>query len=226
VGRRLTIGEARWPETPEFSAVAARWNRNVSTIMLGFVWEGYDLLCSEVLSEVDVTTADEQLERSITQLLVPRIRRQMSGNEPYFVDREVDEMETRHSPQAKPPCYDIAFVLTSNERIMWPLEAKVLRTDGDVARYVNEITTNFLTCRYGPFSREGAMLGYLLAGSPINAFTAIGQKVPCQLNAHPDFVPRYHKGSFHQRVVPADKSYPQFFTCHHLIMELSSHTIA
>lgn len=219
--RRLTIGEARWPETPEFSSVAARWNRDASTIMLRFVWRGYDLLCSEVFSEVDVALADEQLERSVTQYLVPRIRRDMSGYEPFYVDREVDEMETRHSPKAKPPCYDIAFVLTNNERIMWPLEAKVLRTDGDVGRYVNEITGNFLNCRYAPFSGEGAMLGYLLTGYPAKAFENIAIKTPCTLNDHQDFTSHNHKYSGHVRSVPVGKSYPVNFRCHHLIMPLN-----
>lgn len=219
--RRLTIGEARWPETPEFSTVATRWNRDASTIMLRFVWRGYDLLCSEVLSEVDVALADEQLERSVTQYLVPRIRRHMSGYEPFYVDREVEEMETRHSPKAKPPCYDIAFVLTNNERIMWPLEAKVLRTDGDVGRYVNEITGNFLTCRYAPFSGEGAMLGYLLAGAPAKAFENIAFKTPCTLKDHPDFFSHPHKTSDHIRSIPPGKHYPINFRCHHLIIPLT-----
>jgi len=220
VRRKLTIGEACWPETPEFSSVAACWNRNASTIMLGYVWKGYDLLCAEVLSKVDVALADEQLERSVTLYLVPRIRRHMSGYEPFHVEHEVDELETRFSPEAKPPCYDIAFILTSNERIMWPLEAKVLRTEGALAQYAKEINENFLSCRYAPFSREGAMLGYLLSGVPAKTFENIEIRVPCTLEDHQAFASHNHKTSEHIRVVPSGKSYPVTFCCHHLIMPL------
>jgi hypothetical protein len=224
VHRRLTIGEARWPETTEFSAIATCWNRNASTVMLGFVWGGYERLCLDVLLHIDVALADEQLERSITQILTPKIRDCMSGYEPFHIEQGVYEYETRVSASAQPPLYDLAFVLKANPRIMWPLEAKVLRTDGDVGRYVNEITGNFLTCRYAPFSREGAMLGYLLAGVPANTFEAIEKKVPCTLDDHPVFAVRNLKTSFHTRLVPLGKTYPNTFWCHHLIMELLSYT--
>lgn len=188
--------------------------------MLGFVWKGYDLLCSEVLSEVDVALADEQLERSITQILTPQIRDCMTGYEPFHIEQGVYEYETRVSASAQPPLYDLAYVLKSNPRIMWPMEAKVLRSDGDVGRYVNEITDNFLTCRYAPFSEEGAMLGYLLAGDPARTFKNIAIKTPCNLSKHPDFTSRYHTTSDHVRLVPTGKCYSPKFRCNHLIMSL------
>lgn len=220
--RRLTIGEARWPEAPEFSTVAACWNRNASTVMLGFVWRGYELLCTDVLCQIDAALADEQLERSITQFLTPKIRSCMTSFEPFDIEQGVYEYETRVSASAQPPLYDLAFVLKSNPRIMWPLEAKVLRIDGDVGRYMNEITGNFLTCRYAPFSGEGAMLGYLLAGDPARAFENIVIKAPCTLEDHPDFASHAHKISDHNRSVPAGKPYPINFRCHHLIMPLKT----
>jgi hypothetical protein len=85
VHRRLSIGEARWPETPEFSTVATLWSRNATTIMLGFVWKGYALLCSDVVFRIEATLADEQLERSITQFLTPKIRGCMSSFEPFDI---------------------------------------------------------------------------------------------------------------------------------------------
>lgn len=220
MNRRLTISEARWPDTPEFSTVATSWSRNASTIMLQFVWKGYTLLCSEVLCHIDATLVDEQLERSITQCLTPRIRGFMTGYEPFDIEQGVYENETRLSASAQPPLYDLAFVLQSNPRIMWPLEAKVLRTDGAVGQYAKEINENFLTGRYAPFSGEGAMLGYLLEGEPLVAFENIGIKVPCSLEDHPDFPALFHKTSSHERSVPAGKSYPKNFRCHHLIMPL------
>lgn len=218
--RRRTIGEERWPETPEFSTVAARWNRKASSIMLGFVWGGYERFCEDVLSQIDVSLSDEQLERSVTQLLTPKVRDCMTGYEPFHIEQGVYEYETRVSASAQPPLYDLAYVLRSNPRIMWPIEAKVLRSDGDVGRYVNEITDNFLTCRYAPFSGEGAMLGYLMAGDPASVFENITTKSPCLLNDHPDFGSRAHKTSSHVRSVPLGKPYPINFRCHHLIMPL------
>jgi hypothetical protein len=103
---------------------------------------------------------------------------------------------------------------------MWPLEAKVLRTDGAVGQYTREITENFLTCRYAPFSGDGAMLGYLLEGEPTRAFENIAIKTPCALEDHPDFYSHYHKISVHERSVPEGKDYPVNFSCHHLIMPL------
>ncbi|MHC5833845.1 MAG: hypothetical protein ACYT04_000000102060, partial [Nostoc sp.] len=85
-------------------------------------------------------------------------------DEPFDVQHEVYEFESRQSAKAQPPQYDIAFILRANDTIIWPLEAKVLISDGAVAEYIKEINGNFLTCRYAPFSSEGGMLGYLFFG--------------------------------------------------------------
>jgi hypothetical protein len=113
----------------------------------------------------------------------------------------------------------LAFVLNAEERIMWPLEAKVLETPKAVAAYVDDICQQFLTCRYAPFCGEGAMLGYLLSGTTTDTFANIEAKVPCKLEQHPKFPARAHKTSRHRRAVPAAKSYPIDFLCHHLLLE-------
>ncbi|HEY9875811.1 MAG TPA: hypothetical protein V6D12_20435, partial [Candidatus Obscuribacterales bacterium] len=100
-------------------------------------------------------------------------------------------------------------------------EAKILRSDGDVSKYINEITANFLKCRYAPFSSEAGMLGYLLKGLPNKAFTNIEAKVPCHLCDHPQFPNRDHKTSDHKRTVPSGKTYPADFRCHHLILKIA-----
>lgn len=102
---------------------------------------------------------------------------------------------------------------------MWPLEAKVLETDGEVSDYKKDVNNQFLTCRYAPFSSEGAMLGYLLRGSAENVFRNLGNKIPCSLTAHPDFENRPCKTSDHVRQVQAGKPYPSYFRCYHLILE-------
>jgi hypothetical protein len=176
------------------------------------------------MSLIDASKAEEDLERNITELLEPRIRVGMSGNEPFYVQHGPHERETRKGGKAQPPQYDIAFVLHENPRFMWPLEAKVLKSDseGSVTQYALDVNEEFLTCRYAPFSKEGAMLGYLFSGDPDEAFRSIEKKVPCTLTHHPDFPKRYHKTSDHLRTVPAGKEgeYPCEFRCQHLIMKM------
>lgn len=202
----------------DFVALAGRWCASHSVILLNFVWQGYDLLLAEFPAGIN----ENNLERSITQSLVSRIRRMMSGDEPFDIEHGFYEQETMQSPPAQPPEYDLAFVLRyPYERIMWPLEAKVLKTDGAVGEYVKGMNDKFLSCYYAPFSREGAMLGYLLSGTTESVFRNLEAKVPCALAAHPDFPNRPCKMSDHTRHVEAGKPYPSQFRCYHLILEFS-----
>jgi hypothetical protein len=198
----------------DFVVIAGKWCRDQSEIMLAFVWQGYDQMRRES-PRVD----GGDLERSITQLLEPRIHRQMSGDEPFYVQHGPYERETKEPPPAQPPQYDLAFILREDERIMWPLEAKVLETAGAVSEYVKDIREQFLKCRYAPFSSEGAMLGYLLSGRPSDAFLNISDKLPCRLEDHPSFRSRPQKLSNHYRNVPPAKAYAPVFRCHHLMLE-------
>lgn len=220
MGSRRTIGEARWPDVAEFATLAKAWRADAITQLLGFVWRAYDLLCREVLSEVDCTKADRDLERSISQYLEPRIREVMPRCLPYYVQHAPHEFETARNASAQSPVPDIGFVMRANARIMWALEAKTIRTDKAVGAYVEEIRKNFLKCRYAPFSSEGGMLGYLVAGDPLKAFASVARELPCELEDHPDFPERYHKTSRHQRTVPPGKRYPRGFRCHHMIFPL------
>lgn len=145
----------------------------------------------------------------------------MPADSPFYVQHGPHEFETAKSPPAQPPLPDVGFVLRANERIMFPLEAKTLRTDTAVDAYVTEIRENFLTCRYAPFSSEGGMLGYLVAGDPAEAFASIASRVLCKLTPHPDFPDRNHQTSAHVRTVPSGKDYPSEFRCHHLLLVLA-----
>lgn len=218
MARRGNIFNKRYPNTGDFVELAKKWNPDAIKILLNFVWEGYDLLVSEVLSQISCDGTEEQLERSITQALVLRISKGMTGFEHFQVQQEVYEFESYQ--KLRPPQYDIAFILIANDRIIWPLEAKVLKSDIDLAEYIEEINNNFMTCRYAPFSSQGGMLGYLFSGDSNKAFSNIATKVPCILNEHPDFPNRDHRTSDHQRIVPSEKSYPMDFRCHHLLFKV------
>jgi hypothetical protein len=221
MNRRNTIFNLRWPDVSDFAAIANDWQDDASTVISSFIWEAYELLRSEVLDQIDSIQNEVELERSITQLLEPRIHKVMTGFEPFIVQHGSYEYETRKAPPAQPPQYDIAFILNCNPRIMWPCEAKVLYTDGSVAEYINDIKNEFLTCRYAPFSSGGAMLGYLFSGSPENVFDNLEKKIPCKLIPLIPNSNRPQRYSDHKRQVKIGKSYPVHFRCQHLILQIS-----
>ncbi len=185
------VSSDSWPDhddsvPADFVALAGRWYPHLSDKLLTFVWHGYDLLVKELPAGID----ERDLERSISQSLELRVRRVMSGDEPFEIQHGPYERETMQPPPAQPPQYDLAFIFRGDERIMWPLETKVLETDRSVGDYVNDLRNEFLTCRYSPFSSEAAMLGYLLSGTAGNAFGNLEAKIPCTLVGHPSFPSR------------------------------------
>ncbi len=208
-----------WPSSnsapdPVFVALACDWMSDPAQWLLGFIWAAYDCMCS---NPPVIDTRD--LERSITQLLEPRIHDAMTGDEPFYIQHSSFERETMAPPPAQPPASDLAFVLRADERIMWPLEAKVLETPGTMAEYERDVREQYLTCRYAPFSGSGAMLGYLLSGKAADALDQIAGKLGCTLDAVKEFPSRPHRFSSHRRIVPKGKAYPINFECHHLILE-------
>jgi len=218
---RCTMSETIKPVPEEFGQLASKWRSDFSKLLLGWIWAGYDLLKKEILSKVDWDLAKDDLERETTQLLEIRIRNSMPSFMFCYIQHAPRERETRMPPPAQPPEYDLAFILYSNERIMWPIEAKVLKTDGSISEYVKDIQNEFLTCRYAPFSSEGAMLGYMLSGKSAKVFSKIEKSLSVKLSEHPDFLNRDHRQSSHNRKVPEGKNYPSKFRCHHLMMLLN-----
>lgn len=180
---------------------------------VGLIWAGY-----VAMRATQPMINERDLERSITQLLEPRIRDAMSGDEPYYIQHGPYERETMRKPPAQPPQYDLAFVLRSDDRVMWPIEAKVMETPNTVSRYVKDVRDEFLTCRYGPFSNSGAMLGYLLANDSAEALNAIGIALGCTLEPLADHLDKPARLSRHDRKIPVGKSYPARFECYHLIL--------
>jgi hypothetical protein len=202
---------------PAFVALARAWMQAPTDALLELIWTAYDDMQAR---PPIIDTRD--LERSITQRLAVRINDAMSGDEPFLVQHGPYEHETMAPPPAQPPQYDIAFALRSDERLMWPMEAKVLETAGRVADYLEDVKDQFLTCRYAPFSGSAAMLGYLLSGKTSDALDGIGKKLGCTLHKvkGPSSM-RPQRMSHHIRAVPAGKPYPKDFTCHHLMLEFS-----
>lgn len=145
----------------------------------------------------------------------------MTGDEPFDVQHESWEDEGANS--YRPSQNEIAFIMRFNDRLSFPVEVKVLKTDGQISKYIKDINEAFVPCIYAPFSFEGGMLGYLLSGTSQRAFQKIGKSLATTLRQHPNFKDRSHKFSEHTRKVPKGKEefYPIKFRCHHLIFEVS-----
>ncbi|EPS7033113.1 hypothetical protein ACVG95_000611 [Pseudomonas aeruginosa] len=216
--RRPTLAEQRYPDTPEFQQAALEFMANAVDIISDAIWAGYDSLKEEVFEQVSNVERGDEGERSVTQLLAPRISRALTGFEPFYCQPGVKEMESRLAAPAQAPEYDIAFVLWSNERICWPLEAKLLSTPDAIASYIADINNEFMTCRYAPFSAGGAMLAYLMDGEPERFLANVSARLGTELKELITSSSRPHKTSRHIRNVPTGKDYPTDFTCHHIVM--------
>jgi hypothetical protein len=188
--------------------------------ILRAVWAGYDLLVSEVLENIDWTVSEEEVERQLTQVLEPRIRRSLSGFEIYDCQHGTYENETRKPAPAQPPQYDIAFVFRNNPRLIWPLEAKYLRISSGVGAYVKGLRENFLSGRYAPFSGEAAMVAYLGEGTAEEVWAAVARKVPCEILASASASMRPQRYSRHNRALPESRPWNSEFLCHHLVMRM------
>ena len=199
---------------PAFIALARSWMQDPARQLLGFIW-----LAHENMRASPPHVDSKDLERSITQLLEPRVRDAMTGDEPFYIQHGPFERETMKGPPAQPPEYDLAFVLRADERIMWPMEAKILATPKNVASYIRDLQNEFLTCRYAPFSSSGAMLGYLLTGDADDAFAAIAEKLSCTLKPIAEHSTKPNRLAQHRRTVPVGKTYPAEFDCYHVILE-------
>lgn len=196
----------------DFVVIAQRWCGLLSKRLLTFIWQGFERLCAE-----NPPTLNLRDERNVTQHLVGCIRRYVSRYAPYDIEHHPFEESTQSTPRAQPPAPDLGFLLHADKSVMWPIEAKVLHSDSDVRDYAAELTDNFLTGRYGPFSSQGALLGYLLAGNADTAFANIATSLSCKMGPHPAFMSRPQRLSEHTRNLPPGRNAPQIFICHHLL---------
>lgn len=219
---RQTLGQA-FRETIPKDKQFTEWPLHTVPQLLRLLWAAYDRLAANKLSRIDLTTSDLQLERSAAELLHDEIQillREEGGYASYLVAQERFEYETLDPKSNRPPQYDIAFVWRDDSTILWPCEAKVLRSEGAVAAYLTDVREAFLPCVYAPFSASGAMLGLLVNGNPNQALPHIAKKLPAKLATVAKHKNRPHRTSVHRRVIPRGKNYPREFTMHHFIFSL------
>lgn len=220
MSRRPTIAELRWPETPEFVEAAELLAENVVETMTNALWNGYDKLREDVLVALGRYEPGDEMERQVTLLLHPRVSDTLSGFEPFTCHHAYREFETRLPAPAQAPEYDLAFVLRSNPRVCWPVEAKVVATDRTIAAYVADIRDQYLSCRYAPFSAGGAMLAYMITGTAATFFDNVAGALSCRMDTPSWAGSRAHRSSVHERSVPKAERTPRTFECHHLAMPI------
>lgn len=222
MSRRLSYSQQVFPVTTEFTACLNGLQQHGVKVMLGRVWEGFDSFKAEVLDNNPAPSRENaDLERDLTEMIFPHILRSLPAQLPYYLFHEKKERE-QAIPRAQPPEPDLSFVLFSNIRITFPFDSKVV--EGDDARhladYADTVQNRFLNCVYAPFSKEGAMIAFLLAGSVRTTFTSIGVTLGCVLSARAYIASRNHRTSSHSRTTPA--CYHRQFRCHHMIMPMNA----
>ncbi|MFZ2630644.1 MAG: hypothetical protein WA081_03715 [Desulfosalsimonadaceae bacterium] len=212
--RRSTPIQSNYPVPEDFVLLAKKWRPDAVDILLGFVWQGFDQLARE---KFNAAKDDQNLEDDITYAAYCRIQ-DTTPYSPFQVIHQPPEPE-KGKATGPSPRSDLGFRLRGgNVRSHFTIEAKVIKTERGVAKYVNEITGNLLTARYAAFSSEAAMLGYLFSGCPQNTFKSISQKLQCPLNPYPAFPERNHRYSDHLRETSSGYKVSPDFRCHHMII--------
>lgn len=202
------------PADAAFIQLAMHWIGDAEPNFIDHIWAGFELLQTQT-----PPFDPKDLERSITQLLEAAIDDVVPGEAPYYVQHGPYERETMLPAPAQPPAYDLAFVMRSDPRMMWPAEAKVLTSTKALAEYISDVREQYLTCRYAPFSASGAMLGYLLDGVAGEALANIARRLSVTFTETTPLDPvRPYRSSIHNRTVPPNKHYPTPFRCHHIIL--------
>ena len=169
-------------------------------------------------------TLDPQDEVNVNSHLESWIQRKKPKYCPFDFQHTPPELATRLSASRPSPTPDFGFFSWTDRRAMFPLEAKVLKTDSDLSAYLEALRTRFLQCRYAPYSSEGVMIGYLLTGDTAMTFKNLKAKLRTKLFPHPDFSDRPHRLSSHKRKHSHCKKSPVNFSCHHLVMPVQGKT--
>ena len=227
--RTPTLLDDLWPDdSPEFAAVAEVWPAATVRAMLTLAWEAFDALKSGKFRGIDFNLRREQIERSLTDLHAQEINDRWARSyrkfSAFIPHHEAPEYHGRVSASSKPVAYDIAFVMRSNRRLRWPIEAKVANHPGDLIAYHGDLQ-KYLSGKGSPYSAEAALAVYLRSGTAEALFAHLRKLVRQTLKPHRDFPRRAHRTTAHTRL-PAKlpKGTPPQFTCHHLVFELAGST--
>lgn len=215
MNRFQTFSEQVWPDSPGMREQAIEWAQQCSEQVLGWTWRGFDTMRAKYFHLVDWSQPMEQLERDLTARHFRQIqnlwRAETDGYSTIFPIPELPELETRPKAPGKPSSPDIAFVWTDNERINFPVEAKLVKTPTALSPYLSDVE-KFVSGIVAPLVGEGAMIGYLLSGSEVDMLQALETHLKMPLGIVPSFATRPHRASTHARQASP------FLHLHHLVM--------
>jgi hypothetical protein len=220
--QRQSYSQQVFPKTAEFTACLKKLKGDSVKVMLGYVWAGFDGFKTVILDKNLRPTRDNtDLERDLTEMLYPHILQAIPPGLPYYLQHEKKERE-QAVPGRQPPEPDLSFILFSNIRITFPMDVKVLERDtvAGMADYADTVQNRFLSCVYAPFSKEGAMIAFLLAGSVSTVFQSLATAMGCTISRSAYIPTRNHRTSAHDRSAAACKY--KKFRCHHLVMPVSA----
>lgn len=216
------LDELLYPVSGDFLGEVTKFLKiSFQARLFTLLWQAYDELLIDMRG-FDFKLIDTRIEDSISRALVHRIQCRMNNTEPFLVNTQVEETASRKSERGSCPTYDIACTLKRNARLIYPLEAKVVRDARGVGAYLSEIQNNFLTGRYAPFCTEGGMIGYLIGVAAAPTYNSIGVASGFKLEVYQDCPRRPHWTSKHAR--PKSLLLPSLsneFCCHHLLMEFT-----
>jgi len=194
---------------------AEEWAASVTPRVLGWTWQAFDALHANVLAYVNMTQPLDQLERDLASKHFIEIQRifaaETEGFSSIIPHHEFPENESAPGGSGKPPASDISFIWYENQRVSWPIEAKVLKTPGTLAEYLKD-TEKFKKGTAAPFVGEGAQIAYLLAGTTDDFFCNLQAKLKSSLAQAAAFSNRPHRTSEHSRVKVLN------LTLHHMAM--------
>jgi hypothetical protein len=214
-----------WPDdSPEFDAIAEAWSTATIKAMLALTWDAFDALKSERFQGVDFSLPREQLERSLTDLHAQEINDRWARGYlqfPAFIPHhEAPEYHGRFSASSKPVAYDIAFVMRSNRRLRWSIEAKVVNHPGDLVAYLGDLQ-KYLSGKGAPYGTEAALAAYLKTGDAATLFTHLRKHLKTALKSRRGFAGRAHRTTRHNRPrAKLPQNTPTHFVCHHLVFAL------
>jgi hypothetical protein len=233
LGKPPTLLDRVHGRPPDGAAFARLLSNDTTNRLLSIVSEACDLVVAEICTKItDWDENFDDLERQLTELLAARIERvlgESGGFLPLGFRHGPYEREGRSPAPAQPREYDLGFYWNADERLIWPIEAKVLKDDSNTVRnlgdYVGTIQKRYLSCTYAPFSPSGVMLAYLKRGEPEVVFRHIGTRLRAKLSVHHSIsLARPHRLSDHVRSVPPGSGYVASFSCHHLVLQLDVHS--
>ncbi len=196
------MSKLRWPMDNDSRRQAENWAAGITFQALDWTWRGFDALCENVLRQVNLNQPLDQLERDLTSKHFIEINRlfaaETEGLSSIIPHHEFPENESAPGGSGRPPASDLSFIWYHNQRVSWPIEAKVLKTPGTLVEYLGD-TAKFENGIAAPLVGEGAQIAYLLTGTTDDFFTKLKAKLTSPLDPVQGFSDRPHRVSSHRR---------------------------